>query len=400
MNILFYLPFKPVPETGGVQRVTATLASTFAREYGHVCFAAFKYDACGECTQCFEDVRRIGMRDTAAGVVQLVSEWGIDVVVVQGVRSICRQIRCAGLSSSVLLIYVQHSEPGGELKVDGGWLRKIARDVTSGQRPLTLLKDVVHLALWPGEYLTRNCRLRMEYREVHECVDSIIVLAPGYASQYKRLAGIKNSLKLRVIKNPPSFDCLVNEDVLASKENIVLVVARLDERYKRISLVLNVWREVQATGVFGDWNLHIVGEGPDGGYYRLKMKRERVPHVQFLGQIDPRVEYAKASLFLMTSISEGCPLALAEAQQYGVVPIAMNSCAGIEDLIESGNCGTLVCEGDTEGLAEALRMLMANESERTRLAKGCLRESHGRSAVAVAESWNRLFEDYIQGSKQ
>ncbi len=107
-----------------------------------------------------------------------------------------------------------------------------------------------------------------------------------------------------------------------TKHKVVLIVSRLDETQKRLSLALRIWKKVKQNPVADGWVMKIVGHGGDYELCENIIKNEDIPAVTLEGRQDPIPYYKEASIFMMTSRSEAWGLTLTEAQQMGVVPIA------------------------------------------------------------------------------
>jgi glycosyltransferase involved in cell wall biosynthesis len=118
---------------------------------------------------------------------------------------------------------------------------------------------------------------------------------------------------------------------------------------------------------------HLLLAGPivDGGYveqlHRLCDDLGLTNRVHFLGSVDDvSALHAEIDLFVLPSLSEGCPVALLEAMASGLVCIATDI-PGSQDIIEHGRSGWLVPPGDAEQLAGAINTLIASPAERARL---------------------------------
>jgi glycosyltransferase involved in cell wall biosynthesis len=94
---------------------------------------------------------------------------------------------------------------------------------------------------------------------------------------------------------------------------------------------------------------------------------------RFLGAREDVVRLMVASdLFVLSSHYEGLPVALMEATSAGL-PIVATAVGGIPKVITDGRDGLLVRAGDPRALAEAIRMLAADEALRNRLAAASLK---------------------------
>lgn len=83
-------------------------------------------------------------------------------------------------------------------------------------------------------------------------------------------------------------------------------------------------------------------------------------HVHFMGELHdmPRV-YTSLDALVMTSESEGRPLALMEAMSAGL-PVIAPDVGGIAEIIVNGKSGVLVAPHDTDGLVHAAQELLGN----------------------------------------
>ena len=84
-------------------------------------------------------------------------------------------------------------------------------------------------------------------------------------------------------------------------------------------------------------------------------------------------EISKSKLFVMSSISEGFPMAPAEAMALGIPVIATNV-GGIPELIEDGNSGILIPPKNAILLAKAIEEILTNEELRKYIAENGKKE--------------------------
>lgn len=76
-----------------------------------------------------------------------------------------------------------------------------------------------------------------------------------------------------------------------------------------------------------------MGIGSDLDSYKQYVRKHQLKQVSFRGLQVPEEYYRQASIFMMTSKSEGWGLTLTEAQQYGCVPIAFDTYASLHEII-------------------------------------------------------------------
>lgn len=174
---------------------------------------------------------------------------------------------------------------------------------------------------------------------------------------------------------------------------IVLIVSRIEEVHKRLSLALKIWAKVKKHPEAKNWRLKIVGTGQDMSLYLHMVERDGISDVDFEGRQNPVPYYKEAAIFMMTSRSESWGLTLTEAQQMGVVPIAFDTYASLQDIIIDGEDGIVVTEGDVDGYVNRMLDLMKNEADRHSMALQAIASSHRFSQERVAERWWRLLSE-------
>lgn len=187
------------------------------------------------------------------------------------------------------------------------------------------------------------------------------------------------------------FDCEISEEALRQKENIVLVVGRMLESPKKISLVIKVWHKLEKYEDAASWNLKIVGEGPSLDDYKQMAHELGLKRISFEGFQQPQPYYEKAKIFLMTSAFEGFGMTLIEAQQMGVVPVVMDSFLSLHDIIKDGENGFIVPNNDIDAFAENVIGLMKNEKLLAELREGGLKSCQQFSVKKIVDRWDVLF---------
>lgn len=167
------------------------------------------------------------------------------------------------------------------------------------------------------------------------------------------------------------------------KKKQVLAVGRFGDPLKGFDRLIEAWGKVNAP----EWKLAFAGGSKEEAPEFVQRARELgvSDRVIFMGKVTdiPRV-YAASDIFVIPSRSEGFPNALAEAMALGIACISYDFTAGPRDLIESGNNGLIVKEGDIEALSKAIQYLIDNETERNRMATNAKRVRERLSAEQIA----------------
>jgi glycosyltransferase involved in cell wall biosynthesis len=111
-------------------------------------------------------------------------------------------------------------------------------------------------------------------------------------------------------------------------------------------------------------------------------------HVQFLGMVrDVPALLAEASLYVLSSLSEGVSLTLLEAMATGL-PVVATSVGGTPEVVMDQHTGLLVPPADAAALAEAMTRLVQDPDLAQRLG------SAGRRRVERHFDIRRMVADY------
>ena len=94
----------------------------------------------------------------------------------------------------------------------------------------------------------------------------------------------------------------------------------------------------------------------------------------------------------MSSHFEGLPMVMIEAMTCGLPAVTFDFKCGPKDIIEDGENGLMVPEGDVPALTEAMKRLMSDESLRRKMGTEALKIKEKYSEEAVMGRWIRLFE--------
>lgn len=144
-----------------------------------------------------------------------------------------------------------------------------------------------------------------------------------------------------------------------------------------------------------DWELHIIGDGPDADRLQFHAVTEGVAHqVRFRGRVpvwEMPAEYRAASLVALSSDHEGLPLVLGEAAAFGIPSIAFDVSGGVRTIVDDGRTGVLVPPADVPALATALGDLMDDAPRRAALGEAARDHAASFRLEPVLDQWEHLF---------
>lgn len=223
------------------------------------------------------------------------------------------------------------------------------------------------------------------YQPIAESQAELVLLSERYFSDIA-LTGIDFQHRLHAIPNINTYPEPISVD-WSCKDKELLYVGRLEDFVKQVSLLLRIWKRVAPQAP--EWALTIVGGGPDEENLKQLAARLKLPRLRFVGRQDPTPYYRRASILCMTSLFEGFPMVLTEAQQQGTAVIAFDSFASVRDIIEDGVNGVLVTPFRKSEYAEKLLHLMQDDEYRLRLARRARETVQRFNADVILPQWLR-----------
>lgn len=394
MNILFYTHGKVYATRGGTERTTVSVASALTRLYGCHCYSLYEADEKHEKETCFvaeyrwqAGYDRLQDLDTLR---KIIVNNSIDYIIDQGIFIHVKLLCQAAEGTRCKVILAHHYEPGAEalyMSLRRHWAKR--HDKMSLRRRCKWLFDLVFYPYSKHKYVET---LRRTYREAYFNAHCVVLLSKGFIDAYQQFGQFNDNKKFLIIPNSLSFNEFFPIDEIAEKKPVILIVSRIEEVHKRLSLALEIWANVKKYTDANGWQLKIVGTGKDMPMYQRMIENEKIPNVTFEGHQNPLPYYKEASLFMMTSRSESWGLTLTEAQQMGVVPVAFDTYASLREIITEGQDGVAVTEGDVDGYVCGILDLMQNDVKRERMARQAIESSKRFSQEHIAGMWWKLFK--------
>jgi glycosyltransferase involved in cell wall biosynthesis len=207
---------------------------------------------------------------------------------------------------------------------------------------------------------------------------------------HRRYPGLR---RVRAVPNPLSEGLAAFRAEPAGARRILLSIGRLAEQ-KRMDRLIDAFSELAPR--FGDWDLHIYGEGPLRQALDARIGELGLQGRAFLkGRTgEPWTVMAGADAFAMTSKHEGFPNALLEAMGIGLPCVVTDCPSGPREITRDGRDALLVAPGDRDGLVAALARVMGDAAFRARLGAQARESVLGRYSLAsVIDHWDRLFRE-------
>lgn len=394
MNICFLSNNNLNPQIGGVERVTYILANDF-QKLGHKVYC-ISINANTESDNKFlsEEINQLVLPDknnilSAENIYSFHHRLlldKIDILINQSERYQMFELAIQSKKdTNARLINVLHTAPDATLKdLTDSHLKNA--NVSSA---VSLLFNKLLVTLkYPLSYYLRIKHLRKKYSKIYAECDAFVLLSEHFFDKFIGIAKIEDGNKLKVIPNPCSFSPSTE---ITAKKNQIVFVGRMIFQAKRPDRILNIWSRLYQK--FPDWNLIMVGDGPDINRIKEMSASLHLKNIQFTGNVDPSKYYQESKILCMTSTHEGFPMVLNEAMQYGCVPLAFDSFESVIDIMVQGENGILIKPFKLRNYENELALLMKDEKRRTKLAANAMRSIDKFNPDFIVSEWNKLFTE-------
>ena len=216
--------------------------------------------------------------------------------------------------------------------------------------------------------------------------DRFVVLTEEDRQMWGEMPGI------RVIPNAAT-GMNASSDVSAKR---MIAVGRLDYQ-KSFDRLIEAWTLVQRSGKYGDWRLDIFGQGEWQEMLQEMIDKAAIGDTIKLNKPTKTIgeEYARSSALVMSSHYEGLPMVMIEAMSCGLPVVSFDFKCGPKDIIDDGENGMIVKDGDIEGLAKAMMTIMEDAALRKHMSENARKIIEKYSEERVMGQWIKLYEDLL-----
>ncbi len=228
-------------------------------------------------------------------------------------------------------------------------------------------------------------RHRADLERILDTHDHFVMFGPPNLKELRYFVPNFDESKIRLIPNSiPEV-----AEKVPPKDKRLLWLGRVAESQKRADLIPRIWRRVSAE--LPDWELDVVGEGPELDGLKEEMPSQGLGRAHFHGRQPPDEYFRRSTIFFMTSAFEGFPNTLVEAQSYGAIPVVFDSYSVASWIVEQGKSGFLVPPFDVDAMARRI-VELARDPNRASLAEGALESARRFHIDRVGSMWQTFFE--------
>lgn len=248
----------------------------------------------------------------------------------------------------------------------------------------TLLRSGILISAVLRLHRARNAG---RFRRAYERCDRFMLLSPTFFDELRWY--VPDARDDRMIAIPNGFPAAsVSAGKVGDKHDILLVVGRIENGQKNALMIPDLWERLAER--LPNWELHIVGDGPDLQILRRDLARRGLPRVVIHGWSQPEPHYRRAKIFAMLSSYEGFGNTLIEAQTYGVVPIAFNSYSAVSWILNDGVDASLIAPFDLDAFADKVSTIAHDEGRLTAMSVAARLNAGRFTEQAMGEAWEAL----------
>jgi glycosyltransferase involved in cell wall biosynthesis len=249
------------------------------------------------------------------------------------------------------------------------------------------IRALPNLRLKGGFYIFLAAYIERQLNNSAKRFDEVVVLNSLEEDLWKRVR------KVRVIHNAVQY---YPEEENELKAKNVIYVGRA-EYEKAPDRLIDVWRVVAEK--HPDWTVSMYCTGAMLDKLKARVRDYGLEQqVRFMPPTkDMLSAYMSSSICVLTSRFEGFPVVLQEAMGCGIPCVSFNCPSGPRYIITDQEDGYLVRDGDIDGFAEKVCLLMEDEALRRRLGRQAKQSMARYGADVIMAQWRELFERLTKG---
>ena len=235
-------------------------------------------------------------------------------------------------------------------------------------------------------------KLLADFKKNYEGIDIFTLLTQELVEEVKNImCGNKHT---QIVCVPNFLQKIPNSVDFEKKEKTVLAVGRLD-RVKGFDRLIRCFKKVSEE--CPDWKLKIAGAGEEKENLETIISELQLSDsVELLGKLDAiqvEDEMLKASVFAMSSYSEGFPFVLLEAQSCGLPVAAFDVRVGPRAVLTDGEDSFLVKDGDESEFSERIIQLINSKQLREEMGRNAMENMQKFSPEHLYKIWTELIGD-------
>ena len=184
------------------------------------------------------------------------------------------------------------------------------------------------------------------------------------------------------------------------KEKVIFAAGRLDSwKYKGWDILINAAKESRPLLLKENWKICIAGGGTKETEQFLESLRQNAgvaDCLQFIGyRTDMKALFQKASIFCLSSRSEGLPMVLIEAMSQGCAPVACENLGRTKEIITNEKEGLLFKTADVNDLAKQLSRMITDNEYRKNVQQVAVKRSAYYQIDHIIDLWEDMLNRLV-----
>lgn len=241
------------------------------------------------------------------------------------------------------------------------------------------------------EHFNYNFEMKFLYRRLIlaysvKWSDYIVTLTNGDRQSYE--THFKRTKNISAIYNPmPELEDSSEKE----KERWLVTVGKLTFRKGMDSLARIA---IKVLKKYPDWKWLVIGDGEEFDFLRNIIQKNHLENQLILtGKKDNVYNYLeKASIYVMTSRTEGLPMCLLEAKAFRLPSVSFDILTGPNEIIEHGKNGYLIPPFDCQDMTEKLMLLMGDDKLRKQFSDHAQDNIKKFQMKHILKDWNQVLQ--------
>lgn len=244
-------------------------------------------------------------------------------------------------------------------------------------------KNIELLSIEHVSFVSRNLYLKVLSKLFYALIDKVVVLTKNDLKNYSG----KKVFKISNISPYP-----ISSRVYSINSKKIIAVGRLDYQKNFGDLIL-AWNKVPKD-VISEWTLEIWGDGDEYDNLLYLINKLDIKNIHLKGTSNNMEDiYLSSSFLVMSSIFEGLPMVLIEAQSFGLPIISFDCPYGPSEVVTHDKDGFLISLGDVDGLALAIKELILDRDKRISFSINARKSAIRYSQEHILSKWKNLLEN-------
>lgn len=181
-----------------------------------------------------------------------------------------------------------------------------------------------------------------------------------------------------------------HDNISKLQNKSIVFIGSLEIKKKGLDYLIEIGKKIEP-----GWKIYVAGNGPDKNKFIKFIKKNHLENVIILkGSLNDNELtdlYLSSSIFISTSRWEGFGLVLTEAMSFGLPIISFDN-NGPSEILQNGEYGILIENGNIEDFTEKLNQLINNYTLRKKYQQKSLIRAEEFRLKNIIKEWEKLFK--------